>query len=333
MIYVLDLTLHKIGRFFVQLKRSRATSPSLASSQSRPTPQEEWRRIANGTLTINSLGHMIALTGVIAAITVDWVCQLVTRYTTGPVHLDDGFVLILPYSTVLRPLVLLLRSDTLRASGHSFVNTLYQSGPVLLLFGLVLVFFGAISVVISADRQKQYRDGMFTNVFSASSTLFTYMTTAENWPDVVWPATHCERETGHVSGGCWRFLYHTFFMTVSIVGTIILMSLVIANFEELYRKQYQDRAERRRARQLQGIVASFVALETAASRRYSALLNANEVLDYFAFCGLDHVDLGKLGRGFGMTLNVADYAELCEEVRLIVTDFVPFTLYIVCCDS
>ena len=121
---------------------------------------------------------MVALTIVVAIISIDWLCQLVSQYTTGPVHLDDGFVLILPYSTIFRPLTLILRSDELRASWTSFFNTLYHSRNVFLLFAMVLIFFGSISVVISTERQDV--DGMFANIFGAGSTLFTYMT-SKSW--------------------------------------------------------------------------------------------------------------------------------------------------------
>ena len=129
-------------------------------------------------------------------------------------------------------------------------------------------------------------------------------TAAENWPDVVWPATRCDQNvevgdygTGHVSGGCWKYTNHVFFVVASILGSIVLVAVIIGTFEAKFTEQYKRRAGNRRQRQLEGIIASFAVLDAASSRPCNGLLRANEVLEFFSFCGLDHINLGKLGQG------------------------------------
>eukprot|EP01043_Picozoa_sp_COSAG02_P074524 COSAG02_NODE_14957_length_1220_cov_1.218555_2_plen_158_part_01 len=136
---------------------------------------------------------------------------------------------------------------------------------------------------------------------------------------MVWPATRCDQhagdhDNGHVSGGCWKYTNHVFFVGASILGSIVLIAIIIGTFEAKFTEQYKRRAANRRQRQLEGIIASFAVLDAAGSRPCDGLLTANEVLEFFCFCGLDHIQLGKLGRGFGVQLDVSDYAELCEEI-------------------
>lgn len=175
-VYWIDLLLCALCGFFFHSSRRTGwlSEPTLAAVLPRRSPSLEMVNIEEGSMIRTRFGHMVALTVVVAMISVDWLFQLVSRYTTGPVHLDDGFVLILPYTAILRPLTLVLRSDELRASWVSFFNTLYHSRNVFLLFVMVLMVFGTSSVVVSAERQDV--DGMFDTIFGAGSTLFTYMT-------------------------------------------------------------------------------------------------------------------------------------------------------------
>ena len=105
-----------------------------------------------------------------------------------------------------------------------------------------------------------------------------------------------------------------FFVVASILGSIVLVAVIIGTFEAKFTEQYKRRAGKRRQRQLEGIIASFAVLDAASSRPCNGLLKASEVLEFFSFCGLDHINLGKLGQGFGIQLDVSDYSELCEEI-------------------
>ena len=157
--------------------------------------------------------HFIAYIGVVCVITADWVAQacIGTRYTTGPSQ-SSRLVLLLPFTSILRPCLIVLRFNDIRHGATAFVKTLIRSKQVFVVFGCFLLVLSVFSVVLSTRRS----DNMFDETSNAFISLFTYMTTAENWPDVVWPATACHsNETAHVSGQCWEWLLHMFWMSIS----------------------------------------------------------------------------------------------------------------------
>ena len=284
--------------------------PSLAADLPLLTLRQRQRRLEKGTHAYHRAhAHLLALVGVLVLITVDYIVQLAlgTSYTTGPQPQDsfDHAVLLLPYTAILRPAVLILRSDSLRTGTFGFFKTMQQSATIFLLFFWVLAVFGVLSVVLFAEDTP-----MFNDIFSAVSALFTYMSTAENWPDAVWPTTSCEHSTGHYSGLCWKYLFHFYFMVASLMGTIVMVSLIIATFEFRYTEQHKQMAEDKRARKLEGIVAAYAILDRAGTNK----LSMQQTGEFFTHCDrLQHV---KLGKGTGilshMRLSVTEFAELCE---------------------
>ena len=95
-----------------------------------------------------------------------------------------------------------------------------ESTSIFLMCMLLLTFFSAFSVALFASTNHEQPDNahLFEHVFRAFTTWFTYMTTAANWPDVVWAPVNCAGDDGiYESGGCARWTFHTFFMLASIV--------------------------------------------------------------------------------------------------------------------
>ena len=286
--------------------------PSLAADLPLLTLRQRQKRLEKGThVHHRAHGHLLALVGVLVLITVDYIVQLAlgTSYTTGPQPQDsfDHAVLLLPYTAVLRPAVLILRSDSLRTGTFSFLRTMQQSATIFLLFFWVLAVFGVLSVVLFAEDTT-----MFGDIFAATSALFTYMSTAENWPDAVWPTTSCEHSTGHYSGLCWKYLFHFYFMVASLMGTIVMVSLIIATFEFRYTEQHKAQQEEKRARTLEGIVAAYAILDRAGTNK----LSMQQTGEFFAHCDRPQLQQLKLGKGTGivshMRLSVTEFAELCE---------------------
>ena len=137
----------------------------------------------------------------------------------GPESGPWNVYLLLPYTAIVRPCMLVLRSDSLRAGAADFVKTMRKSTDIFLMCVLVLIFFGAFSMALFASTHHQKPDNthLFEHVFRAVTTFFTYMTTAANWPDVVWAPVDCEDDGVYESGGCARWTFHVFFMLGSIV--------------------------------------------------------------------------------------------------------------------
>jgi hypothetical protein len=262
--------------------------------------------------------HFIAYIGVVCVITADWVAQacIGTGYTTGPSQ-SSRLVLLLPFTSILRPCLIVLRFNDIRHGAIAFVKTLIRSKQVFVVFGCFLLVLSVFSVILSTRRS----DNMFDGTSNAFISLFTYMTTAENWPDVVWPATACHpNETAHVSGQCWEWLLHMFWMSISISGSLVLMSLIIAKFESTFTEFQTARETKLRERRLQGICAAFCVLDSD----FSGKLDADLIAKFFDACGIRNVYLGytgtrptdrSAGKAFGKQLDVADFAELCELVH------------------
>ena len=185
---------------------------------------------------------------------------------------------------------------------------------MFVLLACVLLLFAVLGVVLSAERIAR-DDKQFGDIFSAISTVFTFMATAENWPDVVWPMTACRKSVGghaQTSGLCLNWFFHIFFVIASLMGSLIMISLIIATFEQKFTAHRNMCLRRKRQQWLQGIVAAFVVLDISGA----GLLSLPQISEFFTSCGLDRrVRLGKLAMGFGVRLGVAEFAELCEQLK------------------
>ena len=227
---------HKVGWGHAWSALDPSIPARQGAAEAREQHEKEW---AERKLKL----HLVAKMLILFAITVDYFLQftsilhdcgwhlpfaqtLETGYSTAPHDLNGpesgpwNVYLLLPYTAVLRPCMLVLRSDSLRAGAADFVKTMQRSKDIFLMCMLVLIFFGAFSVALFASNhhQKPENTHLFEHVFRAFTTFFTYMTTAANWPDVVWAPVDCAEDDGvYESGGCARWTFHVFFMLGSIV--------------------------------------------------------------------------------------------------------------------
>ena len=78
----------------------------------------------------------------------------------------------------------------------------------------------------------------FDNFLSGMLTLFVYMASAENYPDVAYPGSSCDRNDaansllgGVKSAGCPESFFHLYSMLFSFLGAFLIVSLVIGVFE------------------------------------------------------------------------------------------------------
>eukprot|EP01043_Picozoa_sp_COSAG02_P003217 COSAG02_NODE_78_length_40609_cov_19.893730_2_plen_2704_part_00 len=330
-------------------ERPPATQPSLPAEIPQLTLFQKTARLSKGRESEVPQLTLIALIVVIGLLTVDWGLQLLFDYSTEPTprdSLEQDLVLLIPYSAILRPVVLVLRSKPLRHGASSFVRTLVHSGTIFLLFLIILAASGVTGMILFAnERSKMYGD-----VFLTMSYMFTYvsfpvtrpsafnfhchkhqecaaarvlscaypgcwytmqMTTAENWPDAVWGATECDSSGKYVHGNCAKYFFHLYFWTASFVGTIIMVSLMIATFESKYTEQHRAEAEQRRARRLESIVAAYLVLDRAGHNH----LTVKEIGEFLAACGLNHVKLGRRGQRILLKLNVSEFASVLEQLE------------------
>lgn len=104
----------------------------------------------------------------------DWVARVFVGYRTG-----DGGAFTLPYTAVLRPVVLALRSGPTRRAFHIFVGTLLSARDTLLL----IFAFVAVSAVVCMVLLRNVVTGDgdrargFATYHDSWLTLFTYLFT------------------------------------------------------------------------------------------------------------------------------------------------------------
>ena len=132
----------------------------------------------------------------------DFFVRLGNPYFTGPGTMERDnrdahrkLVLFLPYSTLIRPLWLLSRyRDVRRSLGH-FIKTLIRAMDVFVLFALIMIIGSIMGVILLSGRMDDANVNnynKFDNFLSGLLTLFVYMASAENYPDVAYPGTSCD---------------------------------------------------------------------------------------------------------------------------------------------
>ena len=170
--------------------------------------------------------HVFIYVFITVLFVVDIICQAATRYNEGESttwvsgHGGDEsgtrarFRILLPVTAVLRPLLLAVRSLSIRTVSRNFLRTVVSASHVFLLLFLIVLFAAIIGLLLLSRRLG---DG-FRDILDSIIYLFVYMATAENYPDMVYKATKCPilaltNGTGgndYVNGGCNNALFHLY---------------------------------------------------------------------------------------------------------------------------
>jgi Ca2+-binding EF-hand superfamily protein len=205
------------------------------------------------------------------AVLLGFIVDLCVPYTTGSSK-DDAtnvqIVFLVPLTALLRPLWPVLRYGGIRKTLFSFAKTIWGARSVFALFALTLLVFSVIGVCLLSNRHGYGAGDNFPDVLTSIMTLFVYMATAENYPDVVYPSVACPgsedantREGGILTGGCPDALLHIYTMAASLTGMFLIVSLVIAVFEDKFSEHTaQDKVNERKRRRI-GIIAAFIILD------------------------------------------------------------------------
>lgn len=103
----------------------------------------------------------------------DWLVRLGSDYRTGPSGFAD---FALPYSSLLRPLVVVLRMQVLRVSAKNFVATIVKARRVFLLSVSFLMIFATISVALLRGASSSTELGRgFDDFRSGALTAFIFL--------------------------------------------------------------------------------------------------------------------------------------------------------------
>lgn len=202
----------------------------------RPGIPQQYLNINGHTVNIARMRRVAGFRFVcILVIFVDFVFRAATDYRTGPVE----FAFLLPYSAVLRPMLLVTRSSTVRSSAKNFAATILKSSSVFILAISFLMFAGATGVSLLEGRLGTAGLGRGFDTFrEALVTMFVFVTTGENYTEVIYPAAETHP---------W---FKGYFIAFSFVGLFLLISVLTASFQEYYGRELDksDKAHEIRTR-------------------------------------------------------------------------------------
>ena len=170
--------------------------------------------------------HVFIYVFITVLFVVDIICQAATHYNeegsttwvSGHGGDESGtrakFRILFPVTAVFRPLLLAVRSLSIRNVSRNFLRTVVSAAHVFLLLFLIVLFAAIIGLLLLSRRLG---DG-FRDILDSIIYLFVYMATAENYPDMVYKATKCPilaltNGTGgndYVNGGCDNALFHLY---------------------------------------------------------------------------------------------------------------------------
>ena len=273
---------------------------------------------SDGKKGYNTVNKLVLLQlCVLLAFVIDALIPYYTGQGNGDVP-SQRIVYLLPATAVLRPLWPVLRFRQLRQVIAAFGHTLLRAKAVFILFAITLLVFSTIGTILLSNRHGFDAIDSFQNLYNSFSTLFVYMLTAENYPDVAHPSTLCETDKtantlggGVLTGGCvlqgGTGIIHVYNMLASLSGTFLIVSLVIAVFESTFSKRYAQDKINDKVRQRMAIVAAFITLD----KDDGGSLDKAEFLDFLnGTC--------RTGRTFDVSddfeMSGFEFMELCEEL-------------------
>lgn len=188
-----------------------------------------WRTLTGNAATIRSRGAFRFF--LVALFAIDWVVHAATGYTTA-----GDLKTLMPFTVILRPVYMAVKSAMLRRSTVNFIITVIKSRKVAALgvafIGVATVFsIALLNGRISSDTALER---VFGSVQKFFVEIFVFATTASNYPDVVYPAA--ELSDGFI----------LYYMAVEIAGMYLLVSLLIAYFQQYYNEMYERSVDRKR---------------------------------------------------------------------------------------
>ena len=274
--------------------------------------------------------HIVWWCLVTGLLSIDWVVLATTRYTVQPqgwFNSGKGFggvthgsrpmyYILLPITALLRPLLLALRSGSVRESSRSFLHTVKLSTNVFMMLLLIVVICAHFGVLLLSRNFGS--DTTYDDWISAWTETFIYMSSFENYGDLVYQATLCtdftaDTENGgfYNSGACPRALNHIFFFTTMLVSMFVVSGLLVAVFQANYAREVRLAAAASRLRRRAGIVAAFALLD-ADNDGHLTLDEMHGFLDL----PVDIEFRGFRNRHGGneVQLEVFEFVEMCEQL-------------------
>ena len=176
-----------------------------------------------------------------------------------------GFSVSFEYLFPLRPLLIVIRNTSVRNAAINFIITLYHARNVFILYVSIVLTAAAMGTILFRSALNTTGpQSSFNNFVRAITTSFVYISTGENYTDLVYP-TYEESE--------WYILY---FIVFTVVGLFFVLAMVIGMFQDGFKQQ---RIKQQREEQLfnrVGTVAAFILMDLDGTE----VLSANEFDDF-----------------------------------------------------
>eukprot|EP01029_Cantina_marsupialis_P022665 TRINITY_DN553_c0_g1_i2.p1 TRINITY_DN553_c0_g1~~TRINITY_DN553_c0_g1_i2.p1 ORF type:complete len:669 (+),score=121.84 TRINITY_DN553_c0_g1_i2:711-2717(+) len=228
--------------------------------------------------------------GLILALFLDLVYRvLIDDYYWG----NSNFSVRLPYTSMLRPLLLILCNKHVMHACKSFIATLFFARDVFIMFGCFLVISAVVGTLLISDDFYEFGHSKirgFTDSRSSFLTMFVFLTSAENFPDVVHPpAEH-------------SYYYNIYFFFFSMIGLFLLSSLVIAIFETKYSERHGQSRKKRINIRRYALMSAFIILD----KDNSGDLSVDEFKKFFGST--------IVFRDNFLSLNIMEFVELIEQI-------------------
>jgi hypothetical protein len=247
---------------------------------------------------VNPLTHRIerpldysqlCLIGLVGVFVLDWVLAVLGYYQRVSEQ-RKGMVLLLPWSSVLRPLLPIFRFEKVARYMTQLLSTGFQSRSVIIIVLLMVVTAAIVNTVIFAGREPQglLSGRNFDNFFSSFLQTFLFILTSYNY-DALYDYISCggggggedddATTQGALSGvpACGNGVFALYFIVLTLLGSLVLVSLLIQEFQIRYEIQIAANADYMRYKAVQASVAAFFALDSD----YSGVLEYNELCVFF----------------------------------------------------
>jgi hypothetical protein len=188
---------------------------------------------------------LMAYTTVVAAVAVDWALAVTVSVSVE-------------YWLPLRPLIMVLRNAVIRDAVVTFWRTLKSAWDVFVVFFLIVTTSAVFGVLLFRDHLASEATsvymyssarGTFRNIYNAFITMFIFISTGENYNELVYPA---------FSANPWFLAY--FFMII-MVGMFFVLAMVIGTFEAGFRAQRDQNLQQQMLFTRLGSVAAFILLD------------------------------------------------------------------------
>eukprot|EP00736_Rhodelphis_marinus_P006225 Rmarinus@m.25433 len=232
----------------------------------------------------------------------DWLIRVGgNRYTTG-----DFVEVALPLSAFLRPLLILARFEELRRVGRAMLRTIVNSKDVFILMVCYLTVSASMGMTLLSKVHENedtqygaYTEDLgkgFVSFWNSFLTMFIFVATGENYPDVVYPAAD--------DSSVLKF----FLIVMSFIGLFLLLSLIIAIFQDEFERNFRRLTRKRELQRVTGIVAAFVLLDNNGD----CTLEPDEYTSFLVLHCASDLDFRCLG---SVNLTLQDWVELCDAMH------------------